>query len=98
MAMRWDGVTPEQYDAVMDKLDLDNDPLPGGRFHLCGFDGGTMRVVDVWDSQEAFESAMGSRIQGAVEEVGVAGEPQVDYYDAHNAWAPQGSQARDVAS
>jgi hypothetical protein len=97
MAMTWEGVTPEQYDAVMDKLALDENPLDGGRFHLCGFDGGAMRVVDVWDSQEAFESAMGSRIQGAVQEVGIQGEPQVEFYEAHNAWAPQGKEARAVA-
>jgi len=97
MAMRWDGVSPEQYDAVMGKLALDEDPPSGGRFHVCGFDGSSMRVVDVWDSQEAFESMMGSRIQPAVQEVGLEGEPQVEYYDAHNSWAPQGQQAREVA-
>jgi hypothetical protein len=97
MAMRWEGVTPEQYDAVIDKLALDDDPPSGGRFHLCGFDGGAMRVIDVWDSQESFENMMGSRIQGAVQEVGIQGEPQVEYYDAHNAWAPQGQEARGVA-
>jgi hypothetical protein len=97
MAMRWEGVTPDQYDAVMDKLRLDDDPPAGGRFHVCGFDDGTMRVIDVWDSQDAFESFMGSRLQGVIQEVGLEGEPQVEYYEAHNAWAPQGQQAREVA-
>jgi len=98
MAMRWEGVSPEQYDTVMDKLRLDDDPPSGGRIHLCGFDGGSMRVIDVWDSQDAFEGFMGSRLQGVVQEVGLEGEPQVEYYDAYNAWAPQGTDARAVAS
>ena len=97
MSMRWQGVTQEQYDAVMDRLGLDDDPPSGGRIHIAGFDGSAMRVVDVWDSQDAFESFMGSRLQGVIQEVGIEGEPQVEYYEAHNAWAPEGSQARDVA-
>jgi hypothetical protein len=97
MAMRWQGVSPEQYEAVMDKLALDDDPPHGGRFHLCGFDGNAMRVLDVWDSQDSFESFMGSRLQAAVQEAGIEGEPQVEFYEAHNAWAPQGQEARGVA-
>jgi len=92
MAMRWEGVTEEQYDAVMDKLGLDEDPPEGGIFHVCGFGGGAMRVFDVWDSQAAFEGFMGERLQSVIQEVGLEGEPPVEYYELHNVWAPERAQ------
>ena len=92
MAMRWEGVSPEQYEAVIDNLGLDDEPPSGGLFHIAGFDGGALRVIDVWDSQEAFEGFMGERLQSAVQEAGLPGEPQVEYYELHNVWAPARAQ------
>jgi hypothetical protein len=92
MAMRWEGVTPEQYAAIMDKLGLDDDPPQGGIFHIAGFEGGAIRVIDVWDSQGDFEHFMGERLQSATQEAGLQGQPQVTYYEVHNVWAPRGEE------
>jgi hypothetical protein len=92
MAMRWEGVTQEQYDAVMDGLGLDDELPDGGIFHIAGFENGAMRVIDVWDSQGAFEQFMGQRLQPVIQEVGLAGEPEVVYYELYNVWAPRGQE------
>ncbi len=53
--MEFPGVTREQYDQLVQDLDLSGPP-EGELIHVCGptSDGG-WRTVDVWESQEAFE-------------------------------------------
>ena len=53
--MEFPGVTREQYDQLVQDLDLSRPP-EGALIHVCGptSDGG-WRTVDVWESQEAFE-------------------------------------------
>src|SRR4051812_19714267 len=49
------GGTQRHYDLVMEKLQLEGKPAPGGIFHVAGPMEGGWRVVDVWESQAAFE-------------------------------------------
>ena len=98
MSMRWEGVTPEQYAAIMDELGLDENPADGAIFHVAGFEDGAIRVIDVWDSQAQFEQFMGERLQSAVQAAGVEGQPDVVYYDVHNVYAPRGGELVEQGS
>ena len=53
--MEFPGVTREQYDQLVQDLDLSGPP-EGELIHVCGptAEGG-WRTVDVWETQEAFE-------------------------------------------
>ncbi len=88
MSMRWKGVTPEQYEAVRKIVDWDNNPLDGGLFHIAAFTNGELRVVDLWESAEKFQHFADTRLMQVVQEVGIAGEPEVELYAAHNVYAP----------
>jgi hypothetical protein len=92
MSMTWTGVTREQYDQVMERLGLDESPPDGGMFHLAGPGDGAWRVVDVWESQEAFERFMGERLQAVVQEIGLQGQPDLEFFPLHNVWAPRGEE------
>jgi hypothetical protein len=92
MSMRWDGVTEEQYDAVMEKLRLDKDPPDGGMFHLAGPAEDGIRVVDVWESQEQFQQFLSDRLAAVAEEVGLEGQPKVEFLPLHNVWAPRADE------
>jgi hypothetical protein len=92
MLMKWGGVTQEQYDAVIENLDLDNNPADGGLFHIAGFTGDGLRVVDVWDSQQDFERFQQERLMSAVQAAGMDGEPQVEFFEIHNVWAPRADE------
>jgi hypothetical protein len=92
MSMRWEGVTQEQYDEVMQRLGLDEDPPAGGMFHVAGPGDGAWRVCDVWESQEHFERFMNDRLAGVTQEVGMQGEPEVEFFPLHNVWAPRGDE------
>jgi hypothetical protein len=92
MSMRWDGVTEEQYDAVMEKLGLDEDPPDGGMFHLAGSTDDGIRVIDVWESEEQFKQFMEDRLAAVTQEVGMEGQPVVEFLPLRNVWAPRGDE------
>ena len=88
------GATLEQYDHGLEWLGL----LPGGPaargqlFHwVTAIDDG-VRVMDVWESREAFESFMETRVLPVLPEIGVS-EPHEDdmqFFDVHNYFAGKG--------
>src|SRR5438128_1722713 len=89
MMMEWPGVTEEQYKRVMGALELDAKPPAGGIFHVAGFSGGSLRVLDIWESQQAFERFQQDRLAAAVQKAGVTGQPKVQFFPVHNIFAPQ---------
>lgn len=88
MLMEWPGVTREQYEAVMKELQLDANPPKGALFHVAGPMQGGWRVVDVWDSADAFHTFSEQRIMPAVRKVGVTTQPRIEVYPAHNIYVP----------
>lgn len=64
-----------------DRLESTGDwPVPGILSHAAGESPGGFRVVDVWESEEAF-TAFGEHLMPVMAEIGVEGEPEV--YPAH---------------
>ena len=88
MLMEWPGVTPDQYTKVMQALDLDSKGPTGGNFHVAGFSGGTLHVLDIWDSQQAFEKFQQERLMAAVQKAGISGAPNVKYFPVYNVFVP----------
>ena len=77
------GGTKEQYDEVASRLtdgkgfdSLDDWPGGGILFHVTGPTDNGWRVIDVWESEEAF-AAFGEVIGPILQEVGFPGEPKL---------------------
>src|SRR6185295_2872277 len=98
MSMEWAGLTQDQYNQVMRNLDLDKTPPAGGIFHVAGFTGGTLRVLDVWESQQAFEKFQKERITPAAQKAGITTQPKVQFYPVHNLYAPNIDAIRKAGS
>lgn len=64
------GMTAEQGAAVIRELGLTS-PAPGQVLHIEGPMEGGFRVVDVWESQEAFNAFVGTRLAPAFQAVGL---------------------------
>jgi hypothetical protein len=77
------GLTAEQYDQTIGKLEEGGDFPPDGLdLHVCFGSDGDLKVSEVWDSQEKFE-AFGERLMPVLADVGIEpGEPQV--IEVHN--------------
>ena len=77
------GGTKEQYDQVAARVtnggsfnSLDDWPGGGILFHAVAVTDDGFRVIDVWESEEAFQR-FGEVIGPVLEEVGVTGEPRL---------------------
>ena len=88
MSMQWRGSTPDQYEQVRSLANWEGDRPEGGNFHVAGFDGDTLRIVDIWESPELFQRFQEGRLAAALQEVGVEGQPEVDFYPVHAVYAP----------
>jgi len=98
MSMEWAGITQDQYNQVLRNLDLDKNPPSGGIFHVAGFSGGTLRVIDIWESQQAFEKFQKDRLTAAVQKAGITSQPKVQFYPVHNIYAPNLEHIRKAGS
>jgi hypothetical protein len=80
------GATIELYDQINERIGL----LPGGPaspqelFHWVAETGSGFRVVDVWESRAAFEKFEQEKLRPIYQEVGVADQPEIQYFEVHN--------------
>jgi hypothetical protein len=85
MLMEIPGGTQEQYDRVMDELQLETMP-EGGILHVAAPMDGGWRVLDVWETREHFERFYADRLEHAIANAGVpAAEPK--FQELHNVMA-----------
>ena len=82
--------TAEQYDAIDRAVDAKGNPPDGFMAHSAQDAGGTMRIVDIWESPEAFGAFAESRLGSAIAEVlgdnAPSEPPQPKFTELHNAY------------
>jgi len=79
----------EQYERVAAGL---TDPTPHGLIlHLAGPTDEGFRIIDVWDSEQAFKRFQAERLQPAVAALGGPARPQPTFRDLHAAHLVIGS-------
>jgi hypothetical protein len=81
--MDFEGADAAQYDAVIEDMELDGRLAPHALYHGAGaLDGRTWRVVDVWETAEAFERFAAEKIIPLTAKHGV-GEPKMTSFPVH---------------
>ena len=83
--MNFGGMTLDQYDQVLEKMGLTpgGSTPPGAISHWVAKTDDGIRVVDVWETREQFDSYAQARIGPYSKEVGVEGMPETRFYDVH---------------
>jgi hypothetical protein len=76
------GGTLEQYDAVVEKMDLGGRLAPGGLFHAAGATDTGVRVCDVWESEEVFQQFAESKIGPITAEAGLP-QPEIRSFEVN---------------
>ena len=80
------GASLEVYDEINERIGL----LPGGPaspqelFHWVTSTEEGFRVVDVWETRDAFEQFLQQKLDPIFDEVGVPEPPHIVFYDVHN--------------
>lgn len=84
--MNFRGMTTDQYDQIRAKMGLEprGATPPGAISHWVAKTDDGMRVVDVWESREAYDKFAAEQIGPYSAEVGLTEAPEMRYYDVHN--------------
>jgi len=78
------GMTTEQYDESLRRLEKSGDWLPDGlEYHVAFRSDGNFRVSEIWDSRKQLD-AFGERLMPVLKDVGIelSGDPEV--LEIHN--------------
>ncbi len=87
MFMHWPGMTSDQYDAVMARLDLDANPAAGSVLHLATVTEEGLEVCDVWQTEQAFHSFLEHRFVPVANTLEIEGVPEIRVVPLHNLYA-----------
>ena len=88
MNMRWDGVTPEQYEAAREGVGWEQHASEGGLLHIASFAADGLRVTDIWENADDFNRFVEGRLMPVVRELGLEGDPDVTITPMHAVWNP----------
>ena len=84
--MNFKGATLEQYDQVMGLMGLHSggSTPPGAISHWAAKTDDGLRVVDVWDTVEAYNDFAENQIGPFSAQAGFEGPPEVTSYEVHS--------------
>jgi hypothetical protein len=82
--LEFPGFTTADYDAVMGSIGLDGKLPPHAQFHVSGQAEDGLRIVDVWESAEAFQAFAEERIMPNLAANNIAGQPNIQIWPVHN--------------
>ncbi|MFB9979322.1 hypothetical protein ACFSQQ_14020 [Mesorhizobium kowhaii] len=83
------GITPKEYRAILDEMDVERRPEPGIYLHLTAPIEGGYRVLEVWDHREGFEAFMQARLAPAAKAIGLNREMKLTIEPLSNIFAPR---------
>ena len=98
MFMHWPGLAPDQYDALIVRLDLDANPAAGHVLHLAAVTEDGLEVCDVWQTEQAFHGFLEHRVMPAVAELQISGSPEIRVVPLHNLFAADGEMIDRIGS
>jgi hypothetical protein len=83
--LRFPGATTDQYDQVLQSMGLTpGGPVPSGAiFHWVTQTDDGLLIVDVWESEQAFDQAFREQITPHTQEAGLS-RPEVTKHKVHN--------------
>jgi hypothetical protein len=84
MEMVWSGIETSHYDAARERVRWEEEIPEGAVFHVAWMADDGMHVVDVWESEDAFNKFAEQRLMPVVKgELDTPGEPTVKFSKAH---------------
>ena len=84
--MNFKGATLDQYDQIIQKMGLTpgGATSPGGISHWVAQTDEGIRVVDVWETQDANDKHAAEEIGPYAAEAGITEAPEMRVYEVHN--------------
>jgi hypothetical protein len=83
------GMSPEEYRAVMDTLEVERRPEAGIYLHATITTDFGYRVVEIWDRKEGFEDFLEKRLAPTTKALGIDRKTEITITPLHNFFAPR---------
>jgi hypothetical protein len=94
LTLSWPGATMQQYDRLNEYVDWEGDPATGGIFHVAWWEGDTMKIVDVWESEQDWHTFFDQRLSPHFAEVGIETQPDMQsFHTAHRYFNTESAHA-----
>lgn len=78
------GITKQMYEALRPEVKWETKHPPGALLHACAFgEKGDLHVADLWESAEAMNEFVSSRLGPAMQKLGIP-PPAVSVFPVHN--------------
>jgi hypothetical protein len=84
LILEFKGATLDQYDEVVEKMNLGGKTAPGGLSHWVTATEDGFRVTDVWEDRATFDKFAEEKIGPISAEVGMPNPPEITEYEVHN--------------
>jgi hypothetical protein len=86
IVMDFEGATLDQYDQIIERMGLEpgGETPPNAIFHWVTQTDTGIRVVDVWETREAFDRFAEEQIGPHSAAVGLTAPPAMTYHEVHN--------------
>jgi hypothetical protein len=75
----WDGFGSDQYDQLIELLNMEHDPAPGFIYHIASEGERGIEITGVWESLEDFQRYGDTRLAAAIQQLGLSGRPQITF-------------------
>jgi hypothetical protein len=84
LILEFKGGTLDQYDQIVEKMDLGGKVPPGAIFHWVAATDDGVQVIDVWEDRATFDKFAEEKIGPISAEVGMPNPPEITEYEVHN--------------
>jgi hypothetical protein len=88
MMMHWPEITKALYEETRKEVNWEGNHPPGGKFHVSWFASDGLHVLDLWDSPQAFQRFVETRLAPVTAQLGITSQPKVEFAESHAIFAP----------
>jgi hypothetical protein len=92
------GLTANEYRALLDKMGVETIPAANIFLHVTTTIDGGYRVIEIWDSKEAFEEFLQKRLAPANEALEINRKANITVMPLHNFFAPRLEELPGIVS
>lgn len=98
MNMVWEGITRENYEACRKQANWEGRVPDGALFHVASFANNSLYVTDLWESEEAFQRFISSRLMPVVQQLGITSQPKTWMSNVYALFTPAFKPTRNITT
>lgn len=84
----WKGMTPEQYERAVHRINREEEFPTGMKLHTSGFTPDGLRVFDIWESEKDYRQFLQRRILPALRQEGYKEQGELVFFPVLNLYIP----------